>query len=790
MKKKVQLLILFWGMFGFSAKIIAQEKFSISGTIKAAESGEAQIGASIYVKEIANGTASNVYGFYSITLPKGQYTLVASYVGFQKITKTIELTGNIILDFDLKEITNTLSEVVVQAEKAEDNVKKIEMSMNKLSIKAIEKMPAFMGEVDVIKSIQLLPGVTTVGEGAAGFNVRGGGIDQNLVLLDEAPVYNSSHLFGFFSVFNPDAVKNVQLVKGGISAQYGGRLASILDVRMKEGNDKKLVVNGGVGLIFSRLSIEAPIIKDKASFIVAARRSYVDMLAKPFLSADIKGNKFNFYDLTAKVNYKINENNQVFLSGYFGKDAFGGPTTQLGFEWGNATSTVRWNHVFNQKLFFNLTSYYSKYDYLVINGKSKTDGFEWSANIVNKSVKPEFVFYANPNNTIKFGAQSVYYDFDPGQANVTSQGIANKVVMTHKYALESALYLENEQKIGNKLSLQYGIRYSDFQTFGEGNSYEFKSDKLGERKILVGTKTFAKGKKMNEYGNFEPRFAAKLDLNESSSIKASYNRTAQYIHLLSNTTASIPVDIWTPSNNNIKPQMADQLAVGYFKNIGTESKTLEASFEVYYKKLQNQVDYIDGASILLNEHFEADLLTGRGRAFGAEFQLKKSSGNLTGWLSYTLARSEKQTVGINNGLWYANRYDKLHNISFTSAYQLTKRLQVAANFAYNSGSPATFPTSRVELQGWVIPHNAEERRNNYRMPAYHRLDLSATLKTKQKLGSKVEGSWVFTLYNAYNRQNAYTVFFQANKDNPQKTEAVNYSLIGSVLPGITYNFKF
>jgi hypothetical protein len=790
MKKNVQLLLILLGMLSFSAEILAQEKFSISGQIKAAESGEAQIGASIYVKEIANGTASNVYGFYSLTLPKGQYTLVASYIGFETITKTLELSANTKLDFELLETSKALSEVTVKAEKVEDNVKSIEMSVNKLNIKTIQKMPAFMGEVDVIKSIQMLPGVTSVGEGAAGFNVRGGSIDQNLVLLDEAPVYNSSHLFGFFSVFNPDAVKNVQLVKGGISAQYGGRLASILDVRMKEGNEKKLEVNGGVGLIFSRLSIEAPIIKDKASFIIAARRSYFDFLAKPFLKEDLKENKLNFYDLTAKVNYKINDNNRVFLSGYFGKDNFGGPTTQIGFNWGNATSTLRWNHVFNQKLFFNFTTFYSKYDYLVINGKSKTDGFEWSADIVNSSVKPEFTFYANPKNTIKFGAQTLYYDFDPGKAKVVTLGNTNNVALPHKYALESALYFENEQQIGNNLSLQYGLRYSNFNYLGKGYSYEYKTDVIGESKILVSTKAFNSGENIKKYGNFEPRFSAKINLRENSSIKASYNHTAQYIHLLSNTTASLPVDIWTPSTNNIKPQIADQVALGYFKNLGSDDKTIEASIEIYYKKLQNQVDNIDGSSLLLNEHFEADLLSGRGRAYGVEFQLKKSKGPLTGWLSYTLARSERQTDGINHSKWYDNRYDKRHNLNITTAYQLKPRVQVAANFAYNSGSPSTFPTNRIELQGWIVPQNVDGSRNNYRIPAYHRLDLSLTLKTKQKLGSKVESNWVFSLYNAYNRQNPLTVFFQTNKDNPQKTEAINYSLIGSVLPGVTYNFKF
>ncbi|MCU0467231.1 MAG: TonB-dependent receptor [Arcicella sp.] len=770
--------------------LYAQEKLTISGYVKNATSGEEQIGASIYVKELGNGTTTNAYGFFSITLPKGTYTLVATYVGYETLTKSVELSESVKLNFELVEKSNQLKEVIVKADKPENNIENIEMSVNKLEIKTIQKMPALLGEVDVVKSIQLLPGVATVGEGASGFNVRGGAIDQNLVLLDEAPVYNSSHLFGFFSVFNPDAVKNISLVKGGIPAQFGGRLSSILDVRMKEGNEKEFTANGGIGLIFSRLSIEAPIIKDKASFILAGRRSYIDVLAKPFLKRELKDSKLHFYDLTAKVNYKLNENNRLFLSGYFGKDAFGGSATILGFDWGNSTATLRWNHIFNQKLFFNFTTFYSKYDYFLQNGKSTTDGFEWNSSIINYSVKPEFVYYPNPNNTIKFGAQSLFYNFTPFDAKVIILGKSSDLKLADKFALESSVFIENEQKISNSLSINYGLRYSNYRYLGAGKSYHFRDGVAGERKILSETNTYKSGETIEQYGNFEPRFALKYQINENSAVKASYNRMAQYIHLISNTAASLPVDIWTPSTNNIKPQIANQVALGYFRNFGKEEKTLETSVEMYYKKLQNQIDYIDGANLFLNELIEADLMNGNGRAYGVEFQVKKNYGALTGWVAYTIARTERQVEGINKGLWYPTRFDKLHNLNITAAYQVSNRLSFSANFIFNSGTPATFPTNRIETNGWVIPHNSEERRNNYRIPDYHRLDISVTLQQKQKQHKKWDGNWVFSLYNVYNRQNPFSVFFQPNKDNAQKTEAINYSIIGSIIPGVTYNFKF
>jgi hypothetical protein len=782
MKKNI-FILLFLFQIGFS---FSQEKYTISGYLKDAKNGEMLIGATVLVKELGTGAAANVYGFYSISIPKGTYTVVLNYIGYNSITKEIVLGDNLKLDFELSENTQNLDEVEVSSERTDANVKNVEMSINKLDIKTIQKIPALLGEVDVIRSIQLLPGVTTVGEGASGFNVRGGGVDQNLILLDEAPVFNSSHLFGFFSVFNPDAVKDVKLIKGGIPAEYGGRVASILDVRMKDGNSKKLEVNGGIGLIFSRLSIEAPLFKGKGSFIVAGRRSYIDVLAKPFLKGDLKDAKFNFYDLTAKGNYTLNNKNKLFLSGYLGRDVFG---AGFKFNWGNATGTLRWSHIFGDKLFLNSSLIYSNYDYLIAFGEKDKDFFEWKSKIISYSVKPEFSFFPNTQNTIKFGLQSTYYDFVPGNAIASSGGQTNNISVNDKYALESAVYVSNEQKVGALLVFQYGLRFSAYQYLGKGTEYIYKDTTAGVRKELASAITYNSAQVIKPYYNIEPRFSVKRDITENSSIKASYNRTTQYLHLISNTTASTPLDIWTPSTNNIKPQLCDQLALGYFHNFG-KNNMYESSVETYYKMLQNQIDYINNANLLLNEYLEGDLLSGRGRAYGAEFYLRKVKGKFNGWISYTLGRTERKVDGINLNKWFPNRFDKLHNVSVVANYDLNKRLSFSANFVFATGTPATFPTNRIEIQGYTIPHNSEEKRNNYRIPAYHRLDLSATLQVKQKEGRKWEGFWVFSVYNVYNHQNPFSIYFRQNEDSPGTTEAVRYTIIGTVVPAVSFNFKF
>jgi hypothetical protein len=800
--KKSLFLLFMLPLAGFAQN----EKLTISGYVKDNKNGEGLIGASVFVKELLTGTTTNTYGFYSLTLPKGDYTLVITSVGYRKSIRDVKLIDkNLTLNLEVQEDGQELAEVVVNAKREDENVKAIEMSVNKVEMKTIKKIPALLGEVDLVRAIQLLPGVSTVGEGATGFNVRGGAVDQNLVLMDEAPVYNSSHLFGFFSIFNPDAVKDVKLIKGGIPAQYGGRASSILDVRMKEGNAKKLEINGGIGFIFSRLSIEAPIIKDKASFIVAARRSYADILAKPFLTGSNSGTQFNFYDLTAKVNYNIDQNNSVFLSGYFGRDVFG---NQFGFNWGNSTLSARWNHVFSSKLFLNATAFYSNYDYLLdsdLENKRPNNNFRWTSNIENLSFKPDFTYYITPNNTLTFGGQILTYSFTPGSASASSNGDRRTFGAPPKEAVEYSAYVGNEWRISPKLSLQYGVRFSRYDYKSSEDVYYVRrfvgiSDNFPSGYDLD-TRVNDKTKVLQTYSNFEPRFNMKLETGENSSIKASYNRMTQYIHLMSNTAAATPLDVWTSSTNNIKPQLTDQVALGYFKNIGDNE--YETSVEVYYKDFQNQIDYADRANLFLNPTFEKDLLFGRGRAYGVELYVKKNKGKLTGWTSYTLARTERQIEGLNGGDWFPNRFDRTHTLNIVAQYELTKKWSFGANFAFISGVPYSLPERQGTFENFTYGITQAGVRGNVRVPVYNRLDISATKKNKKALFGKGESEWVFSVYNLYNRRNPFSIYTQPKETKPVsdagspqeaeqliKSEAVRLSIIGSLIPSVTYNFKF
>lgn len=787
MKNKVLKCLL---LALISLPALAQNRHTVSGYVKDNSNGEGLIGVSVYVREAETGVVTNPYGFYSLTLPDGNYTLVFTYIGYQKVTRELVLDADKTISIEMTDESNQLAEVTISTQKEDENVRSIEMSVNKVEMKTIRKMPALLGEVDLIRSIQLLPGVTTVGEGASGFNVRGGDVSQNLVLLDEAPVYNSSHLFGFFSVFNPDAVKDVKLIKGGIPSQYGGRISSILDVRMKEGNAKKREINGGIGSIFSRLTYEQPFAKGKGSFIVAGRRSYIDILAKPFLNSDLKDSKFYFYDLTAKVNYQLGNKDTFYASGYFGKDVFGGG--DFGFGWGNKTATARWNHIFSNKLFMNLTGYYSNYDYNLGQNQNKPDAkdkFDWKSKIISTSIKPDFTFYITPNNQLTFGGQYIYYDTRPGKATFVSEGDMQDISLEPRYADESALYAGNELKFGDRISLQYGVRYSYFRSLGPATEYEYADKGKGVSKdpIFPGTE-YKRGDVIKSYGNLEPRAALNIGITSNASIKASYNRTSQYLHLLSNTAASSPLDVWTLSGINIKPEKADQVALGWFQNFN--DNTYEASVEFYYKKMYNQIDYVPASDLLLNEYFVGDLLFGKGRAYGAEFYVKKNKGRLTGWLSYTLSRTERLVESVNNDDWFPARFDKPHNITAVAIYELTKRLSLSSNFTIQSGTPATFPTNRYTVGDITIGNNYNGLRNNSRIPAYHRLDLAATLKAKKKLFRVGEGEWVFSVYNVYNRRNPFSVYTRINEDNPLKAEAVRYSVIGNFIPSVTYNFKF
>ncbi|MBO9151479.1 TonB-dependent receptor domain-containing protein [Chitinophaga sp. GCM10012297] len=766
-----------------------QQRFTISGYVKDAQSGESLIGISIGKPGTTVGTVTNEYGFYSLTLPAGTHDIQFSYIGYTAQKFTIDLTSNKRHDVKLTQADRQLNEVVITSRQQEKNINTLSTSVNKLDISEIKKLPTLMGEVDVIRTIQTLPGVNTVGEGAASFNVRGGNGDENLILLDEAPVYNSTHMLGFFSVFNPDAVKNINLIKGGFPAEFGGRTASVLDIRMKDGNNQKFGLTGGIGNIFSRLAVEGPLQKDKSSFIVAARRSYMDVLMKPFLKGDMKDTKLYFYDLTAKVNFNLNKNNNLFVSTYFGRDVFGFGN-EANMNWGNNTVSVRWNHIFNSRLFLNLTTYYTKYDYSL---EFKTDpeepvkqAFKWTSNIINYGVKPAFTYYLNASNTLHFGVQGTYYTFKPGTGTSREDEHETRITVKDKNAVEAALYLDHELKIGDKFGIQYGVRYSGFQFRGKGTAYYYADTVPGIRKRLTGTKDFDAGQTIADYYNLEPRLSARYALNSTSAVKVAYSRSAQYMHQLSNTASPTPVDIWTPVSNNVKPQVTDQVTAGYFYSAPGDK--FEVSAEVFYKSMQNQLDYIDDADLDLNQFIEADLLSAKGRAYGLELYAKKDIGNTTGWVSYTLSRSERKTPGLSLNEWFINRYDRTHNVNVVVSHEFTKRLSLSGNWVFASGTPATFADARLEFQDWDIPYNTTEKRNNYRLKPFHRLDLSVTYKGKQL--KRWKGEWVFSLYNVYARRNAYTVYFRQNPDNPDQKEAVRLSILGSIIPGITYNFKF
>lgn len=793
--KIIQILTL---LVLLSFKSFSQERFTLNGYITDSESGESLIGATVFINEINSGTITNPYGFYSITLDEGNYNIDFRYIGYNTISREINLSSNTKIDIELASSDIQLESVVVSDVAEDYNISSIEMSTSKLDMSKVTEIPTFLGENDIIKAIQLLPGVSSVGEGASGFNVRGGSVGQNLVLLDEAPVYNSSHLLGFLSVFNPDAVKDLKLYKGGIPSRYGGRISSILDIRMKDGNKKKVQLSGGIGTIFSRLTLESPIVKDKSSFILALRRSYADVLAKPFLKNSNffdDGAALNFYDITAKSNFELNENNTLYISSYVGRDVFKFDARQ-GFNWGNRTGTVRWNHLFNDRLFSNFTAIYSNYDYQLAFGSDDRNKFEWDSNVETYNFKPEFTYFVNTNNELSIGAELINYRFEPANAIGVSDGEITDITLPDKYAFEGALYVGNEQKISS-LTLSYGLRYSLYSYYGPGDRYEFGEPIFsGDRRPLISVSKVEGRESIKNYSSLEPRLSMNILLGKSSSVKASYNRMTQYIHLLSNTAASSSLDVWTPSTNNIKPEIADAYVIGYFKNF--KNNTYEASIELYYKDLQNQIDYIDGADLLINKYLEGDLLTGIGRAYGLEFLFKKNRGRFNGWLSYTIGRSELKIDGINKFQWYPTRYDQTHNFKITSTYKISDRVQFSGNFVYLTGTPVTFPSSKFVIQGFVIPHNASNSRHQFRIPDYHRLDFSVTIKgrdeKKNGKARKNDSELIIGVYNVYNRRNPFSIYFSQGDgmvtDSYVPGEVTRLSIIGSFVPSITYNFKF
>ncbi len=757
---------------------------TLRGTLTDA-AGQPLIGATIVVQALRLGASADAQGRFALALPPGTHVVSYSCLGYAPKTETLTLTDRpLTRNVQLAAASVSTAEVVVTARRAEANVQSTEMGVTRLGMKTVKLVPALLGEVDVIRTLLLLPGVSTVGEGATGFNVRGGGIDQNLVLLDDAPVLNSSHLFGLFSVFNPDAVADLKLVKGGLPAQYGGRLSSLLDVRLKNGNADSLRGSGGIGTVSSRLALDGPLRKGKSTFALAGRRSYADLFLK--LVPAQRDNAAYFYDLTGKASFTLGARDGLYLSGYLGRDVFNfGESFRSDF--GNTLGTVRWSHTFGPRLTVNVTALASQYDYH-LGVPTGTTGFDWRANILNRTGKVDFAYQRAAGSTLSFGASNTWYTVQPGRVTPTDPAsIFQPLQRPDQRATEMAAYLDHEQTLAPRLAVQYGLRLSVFDYRGPGRVAEYAGPD-GVQKTLVSEREYGAGDRIKRYANLEPRASLRYALTDASSLKASYTRTVQNLHLLSNTTASSPLDVWSPSTNNIQAEHADQVALGYFRNF--RDNAYEASVEVYGKRLDNQIDYINGANVLLNDRLEADLLYGRGRAYGAEFYLKKNTGPLTGWISYTLSRSERRIAGINNDAWYVAKYDKPHNLSVVGSYACSPRLALSGAFTYSTGIATTMPDSRFEDQGLIVPNVNGNVRNNYRVPAYHRLDLSATWQQRRNAGRRWQGEWVFSLYNAYGRRNAYSIYLRQNENNPLQTEAVRLSVFGSVLPSVTYNFKF
>ena len=769
---------LFFLLFNLSpAPSFAQNKFTISGTIKDKRSGESLIGATIKLQELNGGVVSNSYGFFSVTVPSGKYTMAISYVGYLTYTQLVELSGNLTLQVELIPESN-LSEVVVSSRKKNDNITKAVMGVEKLNIAEINQLPVIFGEKDLLKSIQLLPGIKSAGEGNSGFYVRGGGSDQNLILLDEAPVYNASHLLGFFSTFNSDAIKDITLYKGGMPAQYGGRLSSVVDVKMKDGNNKGYDVSGGLGLISSRVNVEGPIVKDKGSFIISARRSYADLFLKLSKDSAQKNNTLYFYDLNLKANYTLGKNDRLYLSGYFGRDVLGFGET-FGTNWGNTTGTLRWNHVVSNKLFSNTSLIYSDYIYN-IKIKSGTDKFVITSQIQDVNLKQDFDYFINNGNKIKFGANVIRHSVSPGRIVAEATSNLKSSEIQNRYSWESAFYASHDVSVNDKLNIVYGLRFSNLAAVGQGNYYTY--DGKGN---TLDTVHYGNGKTVASYWNLEPRFSASYQLTEAKSVKASYNRNIQNLHLLSNATTTTPTDLWLPSTNNIKPEIADQFSVGYFQNF--RNNQYEFSIETYYKSLQNQIDYRNGAQLRSNDHVESDLLYGVGRAYGVEFLLKKKFGRLNGWVGYTLSKTERKFDNINNGKYYNAKQDRTHDLSIVGIYKLTDRWTLSSTFVYSSGNAVTFPSGKYQLDGQT--HFLYTERNGYRMPAYHRLDIAATVQNKHNKFRKYQSSWTFGVYNLYGRENAFTIDFKDDPKDPTKTIAEQTALFRFV-PSVTWNFSF
>jgi hypothetical protein len=769
------LVFILWTFSPFL--LSAQARHTVSGTIRDQSSGETLIGASIVIlNHPRSAVLSNSYGFYSLNAAAGKYTMVVSFAGYSNDTLEISLDKDVVMAVNLAPADEEMQEVVVSANRNNANVTKPLMGVQQLSVNEIKDVPVIFGEKDILKTIQLLPGVQSGGDGSSGFYVRGGSVDQNLILLDEATVYNPTHLLGFFSTFNSDAIKDVTLYKGAIPAEYGGRLASVLDVRMDDGNVKDYGVSGGLGLISSRLNIQGPIEKDDGSFIVSARRTYADLFLK--LSKDTNTNRSSlyFYDINAKANYKLGDKDHIFLSGYFGKDNLGLGNT-FGLDYGNSTATFRWNHIFNSRLFSNTSLIYSKYNYNVsVNSGNNDIGI--TSFVRDYHLKEDLQYFLNSDNKVNFGVEVIQHTTSPGVISASGTSSFNPLALEQRYSVESAAYIDHSLSLSDKVNIDYGLRAGLFTVFGPGSFYTY--DSSGN---AIDTATYGSGQVVKNYFNLEPRFSMSYRLTDNSSIKFAYTRTTQNLHLLSNSTSSNPTDVWIPSSNNVKPEIADQVSTGYFRN--ADNNAYEFSAEVYYRYMQNQIDYKNGAQLIANEYVESQLIYGIGRAYGLELFAKKKVGRMTGWISYTLSRTERRFGTVNDDSWYPANQDRTHDLSVVGIYKLNKKWTLSGDFVYYTGNAVTWPSGKYEVDGQVA--FLYTKRNGYRMPPYNRLDLSATLQGKKT--KKFDSNWNFSLYNAYGRENPYSISFQQDPGNPAKTEAVQYALFRWV-PSVTYNFKF
>jgi len=784
MKKTI---VLIWMVLS-SVLVFAQEKYTLSGFIKDGATGEDLIGANVYIKsDPTKGTSTNVYGFFSLTLPVGSYDFVFSYIGYEDQIKPIALNKDVTINIAM-ESGELLEEVVITEERTDANVQSTDMGRIELNIEQIKTIPVLFGEVDILKTIQLLPGVGGAGEGNTGFYVRGGGPDQNLILLDEAVVYNTGHLFGFFSVFNSDAIKNVTLIKGGMPAQYGGRLSSVVDVQMKEGNNQQYQAEGGIGIIASRLTIQGPIVKDKSSFIISGRRTYIDALVTPFLKGtDFEGNGYYFYDLNTKVNYKFNDNNRIFLSGYFGQDVFNykAPDNSLSVSvpWGNATATARWNHLFSNQLFMNVSAIYNSFDFSVASAFQDFN-FNLFSGIQDWNGKVDFDYYPGANHAIKFGANYVFHTFTPYSAQGSFDDVEFSTdTLSKKYAHEAGIYIQDEFDVTKRLKINIGLRGSYFAQVGPYNDIVYGPD----NQTVIDTIYYDNGEKIADYYGLEPRFSARFTIDKTSSLKAGITFNNQYIHLVSSSTSTLPTDLWIPSSDKVKPQIGMQYSVGYFRNFADNK--FETSIEVYYKDLKNQIEYADGYVPELGTDIEENFVFGRGRSYGAEFFIKKAQGKFNGWIGYTLSKTERQFNDLQTGKsWFPTKYDRVHDLEIVAVYQLSKRWNLSSTFVYATGQATTIVESFYVIGGQLQTDYGP--RNGYRLPAYHRLDVSATLKNKPE--KKFESSWNFSVYNVYSRKNPYFIYTTFEGDfalGAVDVQAKQVSIF-PIIPSITWNFKF